>query len=546
MVLRNITSRELETELSLDSGFAGHVNPTSMIDALRVLSEHWGSASNLLNEVDVGNPYIMDDNAWATCSASIDNETEPTKFCLYPCTGGFVGWDGDTVYCHHKKSVTLTKMGITHFVRENPERLVISNVGSLIPNLRFRYDKSLYINKDDSEFSTEMREKYNLKLWIGDSIYLTNTLNLDRLMAKWLCVYNRVPKNPTIVKSVPFDLIEPLKPNFKWFLKLIEALKLPQHAHDVEAAALIAMQFGPRYHEWICLFGGNIHDAGISLPAKKINKEGIEYIFKHKKYSKLLDMVTAVSRIDALVNYGASYNMRPDILIAMSQAVKYNGVHNINLATECAKWHLQQEAFTVVQDTVKDKKVESMPYVDIVHEGMRFYKLATDDYRGLFLGNYTNCCQHVMSAGKTCAWHGQLRHDGAFYVIEDKGHIIAQSWAWRRGNVVVFDSIEVLQHAKENAILLMYKLAVETMLKGWSLGVCQFRAGGGSGIGRLFKNKAKPITTPKDVYTDASSQYIIEQKEGKLFEKFSFKDTIVDDDIYDEDDYIDNTLPLDM
>ena len=77
-----------------------------------------------------------------------------------------------------------------------------------------------------------------------------------------------------------------------------------------------------------------------------------------------------------------------------------------------------------------------------------FYKLPDGDLRGLLLGEFTNCCQHLANAGEGCAKHGFLSEQGGFYVVADKktDDIIGQSWAWRgkRGELV-FDSLESLQ-----------------------------------------------------------------------------------------------------
>ncbi len=76
----------------------------------------------------------------------------------------------------------------------------------------------------------------------------------------------------------------------------------------------------------------------------------------------------------------------------------------------------------------------------------KFLKLKDGDFRGLSLGEYTDCCQHIANQGKDCAEHGYLSENGGFYVLEDKkGNIIAQTWAWRgEEDELVFDSIESL------------------------------------------------------------------------------------------------------
>lgn len=80
-------------------------------------------------------------------------------------------------------------------------------------------------------------------------------------------------------------------------------------------------------------------------------------------------------------------------------------------------------------------------------DGYRFRKLPDGDVRGLLLGEFTGCCQHLAGAGADCAKHGFISPHGGFYVLEDEksGEIVAQSWAWRgtKGELVL-DSLESL------------------------------------------------------------------------------------------------------
>jgi hypothetical protein len=79
--------------------------------------------------------------------------------------------------------------------------------------------------------------------------------------------------------------------------------------------------------------------------------------------------------------------------------------------------------------------------------GHRFYKLPDGDVRGLVLGEFTDCCQHLAGEGKGCARHGFMSPESGFYVVADKekDEIIAQSWAWRgTEGELVLDSLESL------------------------------------------------------------------------------------------------------
>mgnify|MGYP003624323419 CR=1 FL=1 len=80
-------------------------------------------------------------------------------------------------------------------------------------------------------------------------------------------------------------------------------------------------------------------------------------------------------------------------------------------------------------------------------EDYHFYKLPDGDPRGLLLGEYTDNCQHIASAGAACAEYGFMCPSSGFYVVAHKqtDEIIAQSWAWRGEKAeMVFDSLEGL------------------------------------------------------------------------------------------------------
>ena len=60
------------------------------------------------------------------------------------------------------------------------------------------------------------------------------------------------------------------------------------------------------------------------------------------------------------------------------------------------------------------------------------------------LGDLTNCCQRLKSAGETAMMHGFINPDAGFWVIEDGDGIVkAQAEIWKSDkNTLVFDNIE--------------------------------------------------------------------------------------------------------
>lgn len=138
------------------------------------------------------------------------------------------------------------------------------------------------------------------------------------------------------------------------------------------------------------------------------------------------------------------------------EAVKFfykRCAENKQMADICFKFNIKEEHFNAALDIVKTTPSHKKKLPKITLDGRKFgmenakfYRLAENDIRGLFLGEYVNCCQYIGSAGDRCARHGYTSQDGGFYVLEVKGKICGLTWAWRgkRGEMC-FDSLEGLR-----------------------------------------------------------------------------------------------------
>jgi len=78
--------------------------------------------------------------------------------------------------------------------------------------------------------------------------------------------------------------------------------------------------------------------------------------------------------------------------------------------------------------------------------GATFRRLPDGDVRGLFLGEFVDCCQSIgRIAGDSVARSGFSKPSAGFYIIEKEGEILGESFAWRgRKGELVFDSLETL------------------------------------------------------------------------------------------------------
>lgn len=147
-------------------------------------------------------------------------------------------------------------------------------------------------------------------------------------------------------------------------------------------------------------------------------------------------------------------------------------------------------------------------------------KLAADSLEGPLLGIMTGCCQHLGAVGRACAQHGVESPYSAFYVVRYKRKIVAQSWAWRAGDSIVFDSLESRYKSIEELapVLTLFQEAGSRMVSSAMLGVTAVLVGlTGSGATAHLAERA-----PK-----SSCQYKLSP-----FEPCDYRDAIVQVRLY--------------
>ena len=215
-----------------------------------------------------------------------------------------------------------------------------------------------------------------------------------------------------------------------------------------------------------------VHDIGIHLPDGPINRDQVKFTKRYKH--RWEDACRVLHNWESLVNEGIALLAKEGIKIALDtlSARVYDNVKNLDLAFEAAKWGYSQNEFEKVQRKwlggLEKLTHQSIPKLDFVKDEYRCYILSKDDPRGIFLGEYTGCCQHPSGAGAQCAEHGHCDPNGGFFVIEKRGKIIAQSWVWRRDEILVFDNVEG-GYGDLQEIHDLYLLASKRIANNWGI-----------------------------------------------------------------------------
>lgn len=151
-----------------------------------------------------------------------------------------------------------------------------------------------------------------------------------------------------------------------------------------------------------------------------------------------------------------------------------------------------------------------------------FSKLPINDLRGYFLGEYTSCCQSLNKQGASCAIDGMTSAFSGFYVVYERGVIVAQTWAWvGKQTDFVFDSWEFVNLAQSYMCEPFIKKAAELIIQS---GFRRVLLGKGGKTPKInFEEDANPGKFRIDCeYSDAQKQYLIQSNpQSEMFHLFT-------------------------
>jgi hypothetical protein len=307
---------------------------------------------------------------------------------------------------------------------------------------------------------------------IGEQARLLNS------KAAWILLHKRIPE--VFKSNKAKDTPHPSHLG-RWAKATGAFVALMQGSANKAADAIpvfnLASLFGSRaeVEKYLALTGKSLHDAGqFMLPeTHQYAREWGGFLMKFPAAAPFLGIADKVEEALGRVPTSLAELRRTAGTFA------YSGVTNVQVALLAFGHNLTQAQFEDYQRVArKPKSLEMCPGLtrELSLDGYEFRKLDHDDPTGLFLGLITDCCQHLHAAGAPCALHGWQKPSGAFYVIEYKGRIVAQSWAWRGSKgELVFDSIEGLGGYDTEKIARLYELASEEIIG--QLGICKVLVG---------------------------------------------------------------------
>ena len=142
-----------------------------------------------------------------------------------------------------------------------------------------------------------------------------------------------------------------------------------------------------------------------------------------------------------------------------------------------------------------------------------------DDVRTGFFGDYTNCCQHFGGVGDACAVSTVKDPYSQLFVIEDdKGRIIAGSWAWenKEGKYrdVCFDNIEAIgEDSRTEMLNRIYEMAAKDLCETQNCRKVTIGLGYQDADTSKYQ-RTEAIALPEqyhDKYSDARSQVLLRE-----------------------------------
>lgn len=117
----------------------------------------------------------------------------------------------------------------------------------------------------------------------------------------------------------------------------------------------------------------------------------------------------------------------------------------------------------------RNRDYSSIPKVEGRMDDFVYKVLDLDDSLAIAVGYLSHCCFIVRGISYSSLKHSMQSRNGRTFVVYYKGKFLTQSWIWRNGDVICFDSVEAGSkdhevYKDEIKLVDVYKRAAEEML----------------------------------------------------------------------------------
>ena len=158
--------------------------------------------------------------------------------------------------------------------------------------------------------------------------------------------------------------------------------------------------------------------------------DAARFLIKHPKINAEL----AIEMTDA-VHKSRAIHITPEMSTAevRSLIINYQGIDEMkNIEAEYSDFDFNEAVF-------------DLKFCDVELGNLHAGIMKPGDTRMAILGQATDCCQHLGSAGESAMMYGLVYEHAGFWIIEDKNKhkILAQAEIWEKDpNTLIFDNIE--------------------------------------------------------------------------------------------------------
>ena len=318
----------------------------------------------------------------------------------------------------------------------------------------------------------------------------------------------------------------------------------------------------------------------------KFFEENVEQIISNSEI--IMDIATIQRQFKDIAMVNAGRRLTLDVARDYIRSIAYQDIDigNEGVAEQAQIAGYSQGDFEEIQRLFNEgeaRELSSIPRIKGDVNGYTYEMLRCDDPLALTIGTLTDCCQEIHGAGQTSMEHSVVSKDGRVFCVRDsQGRIVAQSWFWRNQYVGCFDNIEIpdkiftayqKDHPDEGRegltrnVLEVYKKAAQELIEVDEKIYKEMLDNGiitqeqydslllgkvtiGLGYNDIADAIRKDETVHKDsatkhvktterlprVYSDASTQYTVVERDGKQTESEHENLYIYEDDIpeYDE------------
>jgi hypothetical protein len=236
--------------------------------------------------------------------------------------------------------------------------------------------------------------------------------------------------------------------------------------------------FGKNADQWWRIPLQNFQDSGVrdlQLPlSTREELAGLgEFLLKNSdRDPRLLQKLTDKwHHFDAAERQSAK-NAKPTDLLPVLAKYQYPYAKNASFATEACRWNVGEHSLM----RAEPQFVDSLAVPDAFptrekwkNNNLSGYFLKRSDPRGLFMGEYVNCCARIDGANEQGALWVQKSPLGGFFFVEDAGtgEVLAASRVWRdpKRGTVTFNNIETRELGpRDQSVLKIYQDAANHLV----------------------------------------------------------------------------------